>query len=178
MKMFLVIFALGSFFLYDSYKDIMRQTLLANTPCGPRPPNVPTRAPSPSQEDIDLAMKLFAIRTHKYVVGPTFDKTLVDRGLTHGTLDSPIRTVKIGPAAFTSWGMLASTLAHEIEVHAQQSFAHIRLQDMATSSELGTISAEREAYNYELKCKDRFGLSKTEAWLIEQTVEQYYGTAQ
>jgi hypothetical protein len=140
------------------------------------PHAVPDRAPIPSQRDIDLAMKMFSIRTHKHVVGPTYNKNLSDRGITKGTIDSPTRIVEIGPSAFSSWGMLGSTLAHEIEVHANQSFAKILALDAAAANQPGTQAAEVEAYRYELKCKDRFGLTNTEVWLIEDTLKYYYGS--
>lgn len=177
MKAFILTLAITGFGVYDAFSfDYKRQALLAeaNSVSTRKPPK---RAPVPSQEDIDLAMELYSIRSHKHVVGPRYNKSLHDRGTTQGTIDSPIRIVEIGPSAFSSWGMLGSTLAHEIEVHANQSFIKIAAQDAVGPGNSGTLEAETEAYNYELKCKDRFGLSKTEVWLIQETLKEYYGPA-
>lgn len=163
--------------IYDAVNyDGKRQELLAQASSA-LSLELPKRAPIPSQKDIDLAMKIFSIRTHKYVVGPTYNERLFDRGITQGYPDSPLRKVEIGPSAFSSWGMLGSTLAHEIEVHANQSFMKIMAQDAAMPGSPGTRHAEIEAYSHELKCKDRFGLSNTEVWLIKETLKEFYGSA-
>lgn len=165
-----------------------------------KPPN---RLPVPGQRDLDIAVALFTIRVGKHIVGPTFDAELEDRGLTVGaTLPGP-RTVSIGPAAFTSWAVLGSTLGHEIEVHGQQSFFSIVLLDELSrhfggffrswtalarpphaggehslsgvvTTDFGTWKAERDAYQYELRQAGRFGLSGEEQDLIRSVMRTYY----
>jgi hypothetical protein len=166
----------------------------------------PDRLPIPSQRDIDIALELYTIRIGSHIRGPTFDPDLEDRGLTFGaTLPGP-RTVNIGPAAFTSWAVLGSTLGHEIEMHGQQSFLSIVLLDELSrhfggffrswtalarttpergwtteSSTLngtyGTWKAERDAYQYELREAHRFGLSQEEQQLILSVMRTYYPDA-
>lgn len=158
----------------------------------------PEGIPAANQESIEIAMQMYGINKPEHVVGPVFDANLADRGLTTGgTLDST-RTVTIGPAAFTSWGVLGSTLAHEIEVHANQSFLGIVIVDKLDSVQLsarkaigafipavkptvkelfegqGTWKAERDAYQYELAQAERFGLSDEEKKAIFGVMSYYY----
>lgn len=163
----------------------------------------PGRRPVPGQRDLDIAVALFSIRVGQHIEGPTFDAALEDRGLTVGsTLPGP-RTVSIGPAAFTSWAVLGSTLGHEIEVHGQQSFLSIVLLDelsrhaggffqswtalarptaagiegplgSSVTPNFGTWKAERDAYEYELRQAKRFGLSQEEQDLIRSVMRAYY----
>lgn len=136
-----------------------------------RPPN---SKPSLSQESIDIALVMFDIRIPPNAMHPVFDPELEDRGLT--TLRGWGRKleVTIGPAAFASWGLLGSTLAHELEVHCQQNFAMIRLQDLFGLE--GTANAEREAYIHELNNAERFHLSNVERVNIQATMDFYYPT--
>jgi hypothetical protein len=80
--------------------------------------------------------------------------------------------VFVGPTAFSSWGMLGSTLAHEVEVHCRQNFPLIVLKDQLGLD--GTVEAEREAYEYEIQNAGRFGLDHRDQNLIAATVEYYY----
>ena len=129
----------------------------------------PNSFPAQNQESIDVAAELFSIDIPLTVAGPYFDAHLEDRGLTTGGTLSAEKNVTIGPAAFTSWSVLGSTLGHEIEVHVRQSFLKVVLLDKLTHAKLearklvgrvfpaakpsvrqlfeeGTWSAEREAY--------------------------------
>lgn len=161
----------------------------------------PTRRPVPSQEDLEMALALYSIDVPSYLAKPVFDPDLEDRGLTTGsTLHGP-HSVFAGPAAFTSWAILGSTLGHEIEVHGRQNFLAIALQDdffrlVANVSQsgfalasivrttekpawnmcngCGTLQAEREAYSYEIANAGRFGLSQEEVRLIRQVMDTYY----
>ncbi len=161
----------------------------------------PTRRPIPSQEDLEIALALYSIDVPNYLSKPVFDPDLEDRGLTTGsTLHGP-NSVYAGPAAFTSWAILGSTLGHEIEVHGRQNFLAIALQDdffrlVANISQsgfalasivrttdkpawnmcngCGTLQAEREAYGYEIANANRFGLSHEEVRLIRQVMDTYY----
>ena len=93
------------------------------------PVRAPARLPVPSQEDVDIAMALFSIHAPADLDWPVFDPELADRGLTTGSTLSGPKAVYVGPAAFVSWAVLGSTLAHEVEVHGRQDFLEIVLQD-------------------------------------------------
>ena len=113
--------------------------------------------PSPSQSDLNQALEAFNIRIPKNVKGPFFSSKLEDRGLTirKGVMSDAI--VYVGADAFSSWALLGSTLAHEIEVHCRQNFLAIHFQNISGFD--GTGYAEREAYGYELAHAERFGLT-------------------
>ena len=132
---------------------------------------LPEGRPSFSQDSIDRAMALFDIDVPANVQWPTIDPDLLDRGV---TIMDPMghRTIRIGPAGFASWGILGSTLAHEVEVHGTQSFLWIKGLDRLGFD--GTALAEREAYLYEIKGASRFGLSRSEVQGIEETMNFYY----
>ena len=128
--------------------------------------------PSMSQESIDEAMKRYGISVPDSATHPTLDMSLEDRGLTTLNCRFCERTVTIGPAAFSSWAVLGSTLAHELEVHCKQNFAVINIMDMFGYH--GSELAEREAYSYELANAQRFGTSYDEQKSILETMEYYY----
>jgi hypothetical protein len=132
----------------------------------------PSGTPLINQASIDLAAKVFGIQIPKGVRGPYFDQKLEDRGLTlrRGLASDPV--VLIGREAFSSWGMLGSTLAHEIEIHCRQNFLAIHLQNLAGFD--GTGVAEREAYRYELLNAERFGLAQYDRELIRSTMSYFY----
>jgi hypothetical protein len=132
----------------------------------------PSSAPSMSQHSIDAAVKFFEIDIPRGVRGPLFDPTLGDRGLTTRKGAYGKLTVHIGPDAFSSWALLGSTIAHEIEVHCRQNFLAIHLMDLGGFD--GTGTAEREAYSYELQHAKRFGLSPYDQDLIRSTMGYYY----
>lgn len=157
----------------------------------------PYSIPGQSQESLDLAAELFSVDISHNVVGPFFDSHLEDRGLTTGGTINAQKTVTIGPAAFTSWSVLGSTLGHEVEIHAKQSFLKVVLLDKLTHVKLalrkgigrvfpqfkpsvrqlfeeGTWSAEREAYLFELGSAKRFHLSIEETQSILQVMNYYY----
>lgn len=133
--------------------------------------DVPEAPPAVTQASIDRALVMFNIRVPSHVKHPVLDLNMYDRGLTtvrgKGKLE-----VRIGPAAFASWGLLASTLAHEIEVHCYQNFRMIRIMDMVGLH--GTHNAEREAYLYELEHADRFLLGDLDRQNIQETLDFYY----
>ncbi len=128
--------------------------------------------PSVSGESIAMALATFKIRVPKGVKGPFIDLKISDRGMTirNGALSS--MTVFVGQEAFSSWSLLGSTLAHEIEVHCRQSFLSIHFQGLVGYDGVG--DAEREAYSYELTNAGRFGLSDYDKALIRSTVAYYY----
>lgn len=128
--------------------------------------------PSPSQSDINQALEAFDIRIPKNVKGPFFSSKLEDRGLTirKGVMSDAV--VYVGAEAFSSWALLGSTLAHEIEVHCRQNFLAIHFQNISGFD--GTGHAEREAYGYELAHAERFGLTVYERDLISSTMMYFY----
>jgi hypothetical protein len=132
----------------------------------------PAGAPKPSQESVDLAIAMFGIEIPPSALHPEFDPKLEDRGLTTRATFMDRAKVTIGPAAFASWGLLGSTLAHELEVHCNQSFAVIWLLDLLRMD--GVAVAEREAYQYEIAGAERFSLDASDVQLISETVEYYY----
>lgn len=158
----------------------------------------PAEPPPLTQESVDIAMELYSVDRLRHVSGPFFDGMLEDRGLTTGATLGASKTVTIGPAAFTSWGVLGSTLGHEIEVHARQSFLAVVVRDRFADVQLsarrrlgtyvqafapsarenfendGTWRAEREAYMYELANAERFGLSPAETRSISFVMNYYY----
>jgi hypothetical protein len=132
----------------------------------------PEGAPPITQASIDLAMQMYGIKLPSDTEPPMLDLNMQDRGL---TTRSPIldkARVSIGPAAFSSWALLGSTLAHEIEVHCQQNFFAIYIMDLVGLD--GTGAAERQAYVHELSHADRFGTPDDDAKMIADTVAFYY----
>ena len=162
---------LGLVFLLDVHGHVERrhayERQVAAVPVTP-PPGIPEI----SQASIDLALVVYGIDVPANAEHPLLDMDLKDRGLTmRGTFMEKAR-VTIGPAAFTSWGLLGSTLAHEIEVHCHQNFFAIYMMDLVGLN--GTDMAERQAYEHELHDAKRFGLDPVDKALIADTMDFYY----
>ncbi len=132
----------------------------------------PQSTPELSQDSIDLAIVMFGIKLPPGAAYPKFERDLVDRGVTVKSNFLDYNRVVIGPAAFSSWGVLGSTLAHELEVHCEQSFFAVWLLDWLGLG--GTELAERHAYLHEIKNKKRFGLKGSEVAMIAETLDFYY----
>lgn len=132
----------------------------------------PSVGPELSQESVEMALVMFNIEVPPGAKTPTFDANLQDRGLTTLRGWGSELEVAVGPAAFESWGLLGSTLAHELEVHCKQSFALIRAMDILGME--GTQNAEREAYLHELSNARRFNLGEQEQANIKATMDFYY----
>jgi len=135
----------------------------------------PSTKPALTQESIDIALALFDIKVPNNTQHPRLDMTLEDRGLTTLNGWGSKLEVTIGPAAFTSWALLGSTLAHEVEVHCRQNFALIRMKDVMGLE--GTQQAEREAYLHELANSERFHLKTADQLNIKATMDYYYPAA-
>lgn len=170
------------------------QTLLSQMQSVRVTANLP--GPIAGQEAIDLAMTMYTIDRADGIRPPVFDPRLEDRGLAVSALLTPIRKIQIGTEGFSSWGILGSTLAHEIEVHGRQSFAGILFLDVMTrlakpltatiafargtetnrgaSEGLGTWAAERAAYTHEIKSAARFGLTADEVHAIRSVRDFFY----
>jgi hypothetical protein len=125
--------------------------------------------PSLSSAAIDEAIKKFKISIPKHVARPEIDQDNNDRGRTSWNLFGGSVAVKLGPAAFTSWGLLGATLAHELEIHCQQNLVAITFKD-ALGLEAKN-AAEKEAYAHELSNAERFGLSSEETERIQETLD-------
>ncbi len=132
----------------------------------------PASKPPMTQESINIALEMFGIEVPTNAKAPRLDMKLEDRGLTTMSGWGQKLEVTIGPAAFTSWAVLGSTLAHEIEIHCNQNFALIRMKDMLGLE--GTSGAEREAYMHELSNADRFHLKEADQMNIRATMDYYY----
>jgi hypothetical protein len=136
--------------------------------------SAPDTAPPVSQASIDTALAIYGIELPHESAYPILDLSLTDRGVTTRRPLSNSVEIKIGPAAFSSWGLLGSTLAHEIEVHARQNFFLIYMMDIVGLD--GTGEAERQAYLHELRNAKRFGLIRDDSELIRQTMAYFYPT--
>jgi len=132
----------------------------------------PVGPPPLTQESVDLALNLYGIKLPRGLEQPRLDMKLHDRGLTTRSFFLEKAIVTVGPAAFSSWALLGSTLAHEIEVHCQQNFLAIYLMDLAGLD--GTGAAERQAYLHELSDAKRFGTEREDTRMIAETVAFYY----
>ena len=162
--------ALGSLVIHAKLKHMARESIIHEW--NKVDVEVPKTAPEWNQESVDVAMAMYGIKTPSHVKVPVFDPNLEDRGVTIMNGWGQKLLVKVGPAAFESWALLGSTLAHEIEIHCEQSFLLIRLLDSVGFS--GTLSAEREAYMHEIVNKDRFHLSEFEIDNIRNTMNYFY----
>lgn len=146
----------------EAFEDAMREVQVV----------APAGHPEISQESIDLAIVMFGIKIPNSAEYPVLDRKLTDRGLTTRATFLEKALVSIGPAAFETWGLLGSTLAHELEIHCQQNFLAIYLMDVVGLD--GTSVAERQAYVHELRNADRFGLGNGDSELIADTMEYFY----
>lgn len=126
------------------------------------------RVPPVSQASIDEALVRFHISIPSGVNRPRFDPELTDRGLTVWRAFGGATTVKIGPPAFSSWALLGSTLAHELEVHCRQNLFRITVREAFGFK--SKLDAEVQAYTYEMSHASRFGLSQDEVERIEETL--------
>ena len=139
---------------------------------GNSPSGAPEGRPVPGQNAVDVAMAIYGISKPADAEQPIFDSKLQDRGLTVKSSWFGKTQVYIGPSAFSSWSMLGSTLAHEVEIHCRQNFPLIFIKDQIGLD--GTSDAEREAYRYEILNASRFGLNGRDTSLIAATVDYYY----
>ncbi len=131
------------------------------------PINLKDKLPTVSNQSIYTAIKHYKIQVPKKIYSIEVDYSYEQRGLIERTnkffLDSK---VSIGPNAFSSWAMLASTLVHELEIHANQ--------DMAWNSDDLMKENEREAYTYEINNQKRLGLTDSEVLSIQDSMDFYF----
>lgn len=133
---------------------------------------LPANRPPKNDKSIARAIEMFGIKVPNSVKKITFDEKIQERGLTERKSFFDMTVVRIGSSAFESWGLLGSTLAHEIEVHANQNILFIILMDKLGFD--ATLEAERLAYLYELKNAERFQISNAQAADIETTMNYFY----
>ncbi len=128
--------------------------------------------PEFNEESIAFATILYNIQIPKVVRNIEINKNIPDRGQTISLSWSAHPKVLIGENSFSSWSLLGSTLAHEIEVHCRQNVYLIRTLDIIGFD--GTTEAERQAYLYEIKNAKRFGLKMMDQVMIYETLEYFY----
>jgi hypothetical protein len=117
------------------------------------------------QAAIDAAIANHQILTSFVNGRVTYDASLADEGVT-----SRDKRVRIGRAAFRSAAWLASTIAHEVEVHVNR---QATAGQWYTDPE-GAALQEVEAYDYEIGNAARFGLSPEEAAELRERRRFYY----
>ena len=133
--------------------------------------------PDVSRESIETAIAAYQIKKPLTCKIDTIDHTRSDiRGVTERTAWWQPASITLTPAAFVSWGVLGSTLAHEIEVHCNQAFAVIHILNLI-SPELGTALAEISAYQHEINHQQRFGLSEREVEDVKLSQDPYLSKA-
>jgi hypothetical protein len=138
--------------------------------------SIPSSTPTIGQESIDRALKIFHIEIPRTADHPRYNPKLHDRGAASRRFGFQKIQVEVGPSAFQSWSLLASTLAHELEVHCRQNWALINVMDSMGLH--GSMWAERQAYLYEIKNAERFGLDTRQIELIEATMAYFYDVDQ
>lgn len=141
--------------------------------------------PGFSMDSVDTAVSIYNIRIPPGV-RIALDPNEHDLGLIRMYLGGAY--VTLGRDTFRTWARLASTLAHEIEVHANQSFvlAYVigaadyvctRLsgrKPRSFSFLAGDTRLEREAYTYEVLNAERFGLTEHDVQSIISVREHWY----
>jgi hypothetical protein len=171
LALMLTLVAAASWCLRQAHNEVASQQAYALDMA--RVAVVPPRTPPPlGQDSIDAALVMFGVDVPESAGHPRYDRELRDRGLTVRGAFMEKSIVTIGPAAFTSWSLLGSTLAHELEVHCRQNFLFITVMDALRLD--GTGEAERQAYIHELRNARRFALPIADAELIANTMEYYY----
>lgn len=128
-----------------------------------------TNPPKCDQYNLDLAYVMYSINKPIWAKYPIYkeaycdDFLYCDEGVRGAFFYHKIikrRPVEIYCSAFTSWGMLGSVIAHEVEVHGNQDIGIMSYEQI-----------ESEAYLYQYNNAERFGLTlseKTELILILQ----------
>jgi hypothetical protein len=117
------------------------------------------------QAAIDAAIANHEIDTSHVKGSVAYDPTLAEEGAT-----SHDGRVRIGRAAFRSAAWLASTIAHEVEVHVNRQAMPGRWY---TDSE-GAALQEVEAYDYEIQHAAHFDLSAHEVVELRRRRLFYY----
>lgn len=156
-----------SYGLFTGYKPIKPKIL---NPVGPKLTGVPPI----SQKSINIAIKTFKIKIPWNAFYPILDVRIPHniKGLALTNAALGCCYVTIGKSAFTSWGSLGATLAHEIEVHCNQNYVQAMWDEIRGCS--AVVRIEREAYTYVLLSHKRFYLTPKEYRDIKFVMEYYY----
>ena len=129
--------------------------------------------PGVSQESIDKAIKNFEIKVPLFALYPRLDEQMFHaNGQAYLMSLFHICKPTIGPGAFSSWGKLASTIAHEVEVHCNQNLWRAQIDELTGNSVVSKL--EREAYMYTILDAKRFQLTENEIMTLTLTMETYY----
>jgi hypothetical protein len=168
-SMFAVGLALG---VLTQIRILQEQRLRSMHEWSSIPVKVPDSVPELGQESVDAALILYRIRVPDTAQRPVYNPLLRDRGLAIRQIWHMKIRIEVGPDAFASWGLLGSTLGHELEIHANQNWPLINLMDMIGLN--GSMWAERQAYLYEIKQSARFGLTRNQSSAIKATLAYYY----
>lgn len=108
-----------------------------------------------SSDEINFALEVYGIKS-SHVDKISFDENLYSRG----EYNVVTNEVSIGPAALVSWGVLGSTLIHEVEVHGNQGIDKKILlgwqEKLLGKSSLAAL--EIEAYESEVRNSHRLGV--------------------
>lgn len=115
------------------------------------------------QGAIDLAIELHGLDVSAAKGAITYDSDVDEDGATNAD-----GTVKIGTEAFSSPGWLASSIGHEV-LHAEQA-----RDGRWNNSKQGVAMNEVEAYDWEIRNADRFGLTDTEKATINRRRDTKY----
>jgi len=130
--------------------------------------------PPVSQESIIRAVNNFEIQVPMLSFYPSLDidmdKTHLGEAYSIPLLHMCVPT--IGAGAFTSWGRLGSTLAHEVEVHCNQNWWRSSVEKLFLYDPNPMM--EREAYTYTLLDSKRFHLTFLEQLNITYVMQLLY----
>jgi hypothetical protein len=118
------------------------------------------------QEAIDKAVQYYGVNVSNVNGKVLYDPNRPDAATW------PDRRVRVGKGHFRSPGWLASSIAHESEVHVnKQAMAGNWYNDQD-----GWALQEVEAYDYEIANAKRFGLTSAEIEELKQTRKSYYNS--
>ena len=162
-----LIFATLGFFKWEYDKEKAFNSKLSEVPV-----HMVGGYPDFVSQNVDLAYAAFNIRDSRTLKTVELSPALQARGMTmHGSYGGDA-DVALGLDAFSSWSLLGSTLAHEVEIHVNQNPFVVWLEDLIFGT--GTIRAERAAYSHETLRASRFGLNDSTVRGIEITRDHHY----
>lgn len=155
ISFYIYAFAMTAIMYFVGYKPILPNRLDKDYP-------VLVGVPSVSQESIIKAVNNFEIQVPILSIYPSLDMDMDEThlGETLYLIILHMCIPTIGPGAFTSWGKLGETLAHEVEVHCNQNWWK-SITDKIFSDD-STPILEREAYIYTILDHKRFHLTNDE----------------
>jgi hypothetical protein len=115
------------------------------------------RPPEISNQSIQVALFVYDIKIPSICNYPILIKDSVPGIRATTTIHGfKVRDVLVYPAAFDSWNLLGSTLAHELEVHCKQSVIEHSIFALFRGEEYSIARFEVEAYQHEIDNAERF----------------------